>query len=369
MDSKVNILLVDDHPENLLAVEAILASPEYHLVKAQSGREALRCLLQDEEFAAIILDVKMAGMDGFETAALVRQRDKTRDTPIIFLTAHGRDQEKVLQGYSAGAVDYLLKPPEPAVLRAKVAVFVELFKKTRALQRQTEELAAAKQELESFCYSVSHDLRAPLRAVNGFVSMLQEEAADSLGEKEKRFLNVIRQSAKKMGELVDGLLAFTRTGRAELHAHRVSLNPLVEEVRHDLEFETHGRQIVWNVKPLPEVEADSAMLRQVFTNLLSNAVKFTRLRERAEIVIGAEEGEKGQAVIFVHDNGTGFDMRYADKLFRIFHRLHREDEFEGTGVGLASAHRIITRHGGRIWAEAEKDRGATFYFSLPRART
>ena len=125
----------------------------------------------------------------------------------------------------------------------------------------------------------------------------------------------------------------------------------------------------WNVKPLPEVEADSAMLPQVFTNLLSNAVKFTRLRERAEIVIGAEEGEKGQAVIFVHDNGTGFDMRYADKLFRIFHRLHREDEFEGTGVGLASAHRIITRHGGRIWAEAEKDRGATFYFSLPRART
>jgi len=369
LNSKVNILLVDDLPENLLAVEAMLENPDYQLVKAHSGREALKCLLQDKEFAVILLDVKMAGMDGFETATILRQRDKTRHTPIIFLTAHGREHEKVLQGYSAGAVDYLFKPPEPAILRAKVAVFVELYKKTRELRRQAEELAAAKQELESFCYSVSHDLRAPLRAVDGFVAMLQEGAGASLGEKEQRFLNVIHQSAKKMGELVDGLLSFTRTGRVELQARRICLNPLVEEIQHDLEYETRGRQITWRINPLPEVEADRALLRQALMNLLSNAIKFTRLREIAEIEIGSEEGEQGETVIFVHDNGAGFDMQYADRLFRIFHRLHREDEFEGTGVGLASAHRIITRHGGRIWVEAEKDRGATFFFSLPKGQS
>jgi len=365
---KVNILLVDDQPENLLAVEATLDNPEYNLVKAGSGRAALKCLLQEGDFAVIVLDVKMAGMDGFETASILRQRDRTRHTPIIFLTAHGRDHEQVLQGYSLGAVDYLFKPPEPAILRAKVAVFVELFKKNCELQRQTAQLAAANEELETFCYSVSHDLRGPLRAIDGFASMLREEAAGSLGEKQQDLLRFIGQSAQKMRHRIDDLLSFARMGRAEILTRRVPLNPLVEEVWRDWHFEAQGRNIDWKVTTLPEVEADGDMLRQVFTNLLSNAIKFTRERERAEIEIGCEQGEKGEAVIFVHDNGTGFDMRHANKLFGLFQRLHGEEQFEGTGVGLASVRRIITRHGGRIWAEGEPNQGATFYFSLPKAR-
>src|SRR6266542_3321529 len=223
MNSKVNILLVDDRPENLLALEAILSKPEYNLVKASSGQEALKCLVEAKEFAVIILDVKMAGMDGFETAAMLQQRDKTRHTPIIFLTAHGREHEKVLQGYSLGAVDYLFNPPEPAILRAKVAVFVELFKKTRELQRQAAHLTAAKQEIESFCYSVSHDLRTPLRHIDGFVEMLRQECVADLNDTGQHYFGVVSEAAKRMGQLIDELLAFSRMSRAELNPTLVSM--------------------------------------------------------------------------------------------------------------------------------------------------
>src|SRR5262245_7892530 len=166
MESTVSILLVDDRPENLLALESVLDLPQYRLVRANSGNEALRCFLQDNEFAVIILDVKMGGIDGFETAAMLRERERTRHIPIIFLTGHRHEPHQVLQGYSLGAVDYLFKPPDPVILRAKVAVFVELFKKNQALARQTTELTAAKQELETFCCIFAHDVRAPLRAIS-----------------------------------------------------------------------------------------------------------------------------------------------------------------------------------------------------------
>src|ERR1051326_7682756 len=215
MDSRVNILLVDDRPENLLALESILENPAYHLVKAHSGRESLKWLLQEEEFAVIILDVRMADLDGVETAAILRERDKNRLTPIIFLTAYGQDREHMLRGYSLGAVDYLFTPVEPEILRGKVSVFVDLFKKTREIKRQKALLAAAKQELESFCYSVSHDLRAPLRHIDGFVGVLREQCKSALDDACLSYLETISESAIRMDRLINGLLVFSRMSRTD----------------------------------------------------------------------------------------------------------------------------------------------------------
>jgi PAS domain S-box-containing protein len=235
----------------------------------------------------------------------------------------------------------------------------------RVVER-TAQLQAANQELEAFSYSVSHDLRAPLRHVMGFVELLQKDAGPSLSEKSLRHLTTISESAKRMGDLIDELLAFSRVGRAAVHKVDVNLDELVRETLGDFQAETKGRKIVWNIHPLPPVWADRTLLRLVLVNLISNAVKFTGIRAEARIEIGCAPGGGGETVIFIRDNGAGFDPRYADKLFGVFQRLHSRDEFEGTGIGLANVQRIIHQHGGRTWAEGVVDGGATFYFSIAR---
>jgi PAS domain S-box-containing protein len=234
----------------------------------------------------------------------------------------------------------------------------------RVVER-TAQLQAANQELEAFSYSVSHDLRAPLRHVAGFVEQLQQDAGPSLSEKSLRHLTAISQSAKRMGDLIDDLLTFSRVGRAAVQKADVNLDELVRETLGDFQAETKARNIVWKIHPLPAVRADRALLRLVLINLISNAVKFTSTRAEAKIEIGCAPGGDGETVIFIRDNGAGFDPRYADKLFGVFQRLHSYDEFEGTGIGLANVQRIIHRHGGRAWAEGVVDGGATFYFSIP----
>jgi signal transduction histidine kinase len=228
-------------------------------------------------------------------------------------------------------------------------------------------LQEANKELESFSYSVSHDLRAPLRHVQGYVTMLQGATAGQLSEKSQRYLQVINEASVEMGQLIDDLLDFSRMGRTELRATRVALDEIVRESMDRLEMAMKGRNIKWTIAPLPVVTGDPSMLRQVMANLLSNAVKYSRQRDPAEIEIGSAGMEDGRAIIFVRDNGAGFDMNYADKLFGVFQRLHGADEFEGTGIGLATVRRIISRHAGRVWAEGETDRGATFYFTLRSA--
>ncbi len=222
------------------------------------------------------------------------------------------------------------------------------------------------EEMETFSYSVSHDLRAPLRQVMGFIELLQREAGASLSEKSLQHLATIFQAAKRMGDLIDDLLAFSRIGRAKLQTADVDLDQLVRETISDFTAETKERNIAWNISPLPAIRADRALLRMALVNLISNAVKFTGARAGAKIEIGCAPDANGETVVFIRDNGAGFDPKYINKLFGVFQRLHSREEFEGTGIGLANVQRIIQKHGGRVWAEGVVDHGATFYFSIPK---
>jgi light-regulated signal transduction histidine kinase (bacteriophytochrome) len=238
----------------------------------------------------------------------------------------------------------------------------------RAAQRDRAlaEAETANRELEAFSYSVAHDLRAPLRAIDGFSRILVDKHASALSGEAARYLGLVRSNIERMGMLIDDLLAFARLSRQPLRRRELSPGELAREVVAELQAGVTGRHLEISVADLPACSADPALLRQVFVNLLSNAVKFTRSRDGANIEVGCrtDADPAGQPVYFVRDNGAGFDMRYADKLFGVFQRLHREDEYEGTGVGLATVERIVHRHGGRIWAEAEPDKGATFSFTL-----
>jgi len=233
------------------------------------------------------------------------------------------------------------------------------------LQLRASQLAAANKELEAFSYSVSHDLRAPLRHLSGFVDLLKKNVGSALNAKALHQLDCIGTSARQMGQLVDDLLQFSRMARVEMRVSRVNLQDLVPEVIDRLQHDARGRAIEWDLGALPEVVGDRPMLRIVLTNLISNAIKYTRPRKRAKIQLGSQT-TANEHIVFVRDNGVGFDMKYVGKLFGVFQRLHFEEEFEGTGIGLANVQRILLRHGGRVWAEAKEDEGATFYFALPK---
>ena len=230
------------------------------------------------------------------------------------------------------------------------------------LRQRGEQLESANRELEAFSYSVSHDLRSPLRHIEGFTDLLLR---GSTTDSQQHQLRRIAEAAVRMGGLIDDLLAFSRMSRAEMISMPVQLDPLVADARRDLQLEAENRQIEWHVEPLPAVRGDPNLLRLVLTNLISNAIKYSRNRTPARLEVGTQSGAANEVIIYVKDNGVGFDMEYADKLFGVFQRLHHSDEFEGVGIGLATVRRIINRHGGRTWAEAVPGQGATFYFSLP----
>jgi len=383
-ERQVNILMVDDEPANLTALEATLECLGQNLVKASSGKEALRYLL-DKDFAAILLDVQMPDMNGIETAALIRERERSRHIPIIFLTGVVKTAEMMFKGYSAGAVDYLMKPIVSGILRAKVEVFVELAiarqklqeeiaerarvakeisKLNMVLEQKNKDLAAANADLETFGYSVSHDLRAPLRHIQAFIRILETTATGKLDQEEREHMAKIRDSATRMSQLIEDLLTFARIGQADLRRNQVGMDALLHETLTQLEPDLNGRNVIWDVHPLPEVSGDRNLLRQVWVNLLGNAVKYTRPCDPAKIEISAVI-QDNEIIFQVRDNGVGFDTNYAERLFGVFQRLHSDKQFEGTGIGLANVRRIVQRHGGRTWAESKEGEGATFYFSLP----
>jgi light-regulated signal transduction histidine kinase (bacteriophytochrome) len=254
---------------------------------------------------------------------------------------------------------------ENSKLYARLVEAYEGERRERQLvQERTTELVTANKELDAFSYSVSHDLRAPLRAMDGFARMLEADYGERLDEEGRRLLGVVIGSASRMGQLIDDLLAFSRLGRQPLKTQPVKVDDLVHQIIEEQQADREGRRIDFSVGKLGMAEADLALLKQALANLLGNAIKFTRHRHPAVIEVGCRQEESNRRIYYVKDNGAGFDMHHARKLFGVFERLHRSDEYEGTGVGLAIVQRIIERHGGRIWAEAMPDQGATFYFTL-----
>src|ERR1035437_2313846 len=371
MNSKPKILIVDDKPENLVALRTVLKDLDIELIEATSGNDALKATLR-HDFALALLDIQMPEMDGYELASILREEEKTAHLPFIFISAVYTDNFNIFKGYEKGAFSFIAKPFQPEILINKVSYFIDrhlqefvLFELNKELENKNKELELINKELESFSYSVSHDLRAPLRHINGFVDLLLSRFYDTLPDKARHYLDNIAESSRQMGTLIDDLLQFSRTSRQEMRKSVLNMNNIVEEVLAPLKQDNSQRNIEWRIASLPHVYGDQALLRLVWINLLSNAVKFTRTREKSIIAITVLD-EKDEFVFAVADNGVGFDMQYAQKLFGVFQRLHSTDEFEGTGIGLANVHHIILRHGGRTWAEAETDKGATFYFSLPK---
>jgi two-component system, sensor histidine kinase and response regulator len=362
MNTRPKILAVDDRPENLVAIEKVLQDLEVEVIKAGSGNEALKATLH-HDFILALLDVQMPEMDGYELAGILREEEKTNRLPFIFISAVYTDNLNVFKGYEKGAFSFITKPFKAEILINKVKFFMEKHQQEIELQMKNAELVAINHELEAFSYSISHDLRAPLRALSAYSKMLEEDFSDKLDEEGRRLLDNIHQHAQKMGTLVDDLLEFSRLGRKAPKKSRVDMNETVQTVLGEVSHAyPHHAEVT--VNPLEPGHADQGLITQVWFNLVSNAIKYSSKREHPRVEIGCSRGDE-ETIYYVKDNGAGFDMKYAGKLFGVFQRLHNPKEFSGTGIGLAIVQRIVNKHGGRIWCEAAVDRGASFYFTLP----
>jgi two-component system sensor histidine kinase/response regulator len=336
---------------------------ECELVRASSGNEALRQLLVGE-FAVMLLDVQMPGMDGYEVAKYARDNPTTRTVPILFVTAMIETEAKVLEGYGSGAVDFMFKPINAHILKYKVQVFLDLYRSRRRLADEVDAHKRTMAELEAFNYSVSHDLRAPLRPLDGFSQALLEDSGDKLDEKGRDYLRRIRAAAQRMSQLIDDLLSLSRISRAPVRAQAVDVSTMADAVVRELRSNEPARDVEFAAMPGLVAWGDYGLIRILLENLLRNAWKFTQKKEKARVELGART-ERGQTAFFVKDDGVGFDPSFAGRLFHPFQRLHTSDEFEGTGIGLAIVHRIVSHHRGKAWAEAEPGRGATIFFTLP----
>ena len=354
------VLVVEDNPDMNRFVCESLAS-QYRVDSAFNGKEGLQKALEVRP-DLILSDVMMPEMSGVELVRAIRAHPELDSTSMILLTAKADEGLRVTL-LREGAQDYVMKPFSVEELRARVGNLVTAKRAAEALRERTTQLAAANKELEAFSYSISHDLRAPLRAVQGFANILLEDYAADLPPEAQRHLGSICDGAAKMGQLIEDLLTFSRLSRQPLTKRTLSPAKLTSQVLDELKSEQENRHVEIRIADLPDCKADPVLLKQVFINLLGNALKYTRKRETASIEVGVQKGSR-PCVYFIKDNGAGFDMQYADKLFGVFQRLHNDKEFEGTGVGLAIVQRIISRHGGHIWAEAAIDHGATFYFTL-----
>lgn len=405
--TKSKLLLIDDREDNLLSIEAILEPSGYHFVKARSGKEALRILLKEFDFSLILMDVRMPNQSGFETAAMIYEREKMRHIPIIFITANNFGDEELFKGYQAGAVDYIYKPVNPDVLRAKVAVFVDLYEKTKQLRQKEksllianknlekeireriaseekvqilnrqllgniEHLKVVNKELDRFAFMASHDLQEPLRKIRLFSGKFLSRHKDSenagLDDIER-----IQRSAEKMQKLIRDILTMARVTVDSTEFVPTNANEVLAEILEELDETIQEKKAKFIIDKIPLVHVHPGLIKLLFRNLITNALKFTRedvlpvINIYAEIPPSSKNLADGSyCTIIVRDNGRGFDPRYSEEIFGMFTRLQRDSRHDGTGLGLALCKKIVQHHKGTISAESTENEGASFIMSLPR---
>ena len=408
------ILLVDDREDNLISIESILEPGGYQFVKANSGAKALKILLTEYDFALILMDVKMPNINGFETAAMIYSRDKLKHIPIIFITAQGYDAENAYKGYSAGAVDYIYKPINPDILRAKVAVFVELYSKTRQLAMQEQKLITinksleneikerkiseenvkqlnikllenidkleeANKDLDNFAFIASHDLHEPLRKIQTFISLIQKEEISNMSMAGREYLKRMTASTNRMRSLIDDLLSYSRTNTGGQVFEIVNLKELMDVVHQELSLVIEEKNATIKSTSLPKLFVQKEQFKQLLINLIGNSLKYTRdgveplihvKSEKVKLneVPGVTDGvNKVFYKISISDNGIGFEPEYAERIFVLFQRLHHQSEYSGTGIGLAICKKIVENHNGLITAEGKPGAGSTFNIFLTQA--
>ncbi len=407
------ILLVDDREDNLFSMETILEPGGYQFVKARSGRQALKILLNEFDFALILMDVKMPNLDGFETASLIYEREKLRHIPIIFITANTYGEDNIFKGYRTGAVDYISKPINPDLLRAKVSVFIDLYKKNHQLLLQEQKLKAinknleneiterknseekvlelnkqllanieqletVNKELDSFAFMASHDMQEPLRKILTFSNLLVVKHNEQLDGAAREKIIIIQKAAERMQKLIKDILDFSKLTVEREPFVKTDLTQIAREAVEELSDNAKDRRAQIQIGQLPSLPINANMIRSLFFNLVGNALKYSKKDTDPSIKIYADKAAKKDADktmpdskkyhrIYVEDNGIGFDQQYAERIFEMFKRLHPNTEYEGTGIGLALCKQIMEKHKGFISALGKQDEGATFIISLPVA--
>lgn len=398
------ILLVDDREDNLFSIETVFEPDGYRFVKANSGRQALKILLQEYDFALILMDVQMPDLSGFETAALIYGREKLRHIPIIFITAQSYGDENVYKGYRSGAVDYIYKPINSELLRAKVSVFIELYRKNHRLVAQEQKLTAinknleaeindrknseekikalnrellenidrleaANKELDRVAFMASHDLQEPLRKIRTFSNRLLAKYESILDDEGKMYLSRIETSAERMQTLIRDILTFSKISSEKIQFEYTDLNLLINEVLLELGGKIKRKNAKIFVNKLPSLFVNRDLIRLLFSNLISNSLKYSKSDTEPVIRIRSDATESTSdnkyCRFFFEDNGIGFDRKYAEQIFLMFKRLHRSNEYEGTGIGLALCKKIVEEHNGFITATSKINEGSVFIVSLP----